>query len=466
MNQESSAGNFHCADLHWIAPVLPLFGSNLNNRAERSDRAEKSDCAEKSSGSRQAQVSRLERSSASHHAQVNRPDRSNASRQAQVFVVEDDPIIAMDLSERLGELGYKVCGTASRGETALQSIQALRPDIVLMDINLDGDMNGLEVARQLQGVYLVPVVFLTADSGLNFIKTASDLGAYGYLIKPFEERELHAAIQVALARGDFDAELRLVNALLEERVRERTASLENTWQELSEANRAKDEFLRNMSHEMRTPLNAIIGLTELLKVNPRIAALDADDDCVTEILNSGWHLLHLVENLFDLKEIDQAPAAIDLRPVDAEGVIGESLQLISHLAAVKGVRIERHASPLKLTQVVANRERLRQVLINLLSNAITYNPGGAVTVAIEPGATADTLAILIADSGIGMSEEQQARALQPFARFVPKGKVIGGIGIGLTVANRIAASMGGTLVIASKPGEGTRVTLSLRLAAA
>ena len=86
-----------------------------------------------------------------------------------MFVVEDDPIIAMDLSERLGDLGYKVCGTASRGETALQSIQALRPDIVLMDINLEGDINGLEVARQLQGVYLVPVVFLTADSGLNFI---------------------------------------------------------------------------------------------------------------------------------------------------------------------------------------------------------------------------------------------------------------------------------------------------------
>ena len=118
----------------------------------------------------------------------------------RVFVVEDEALIALDLSERLEVLGYEVCGTTTRGETAVQRIAELRPDLVLMDIKLAGSMDGVEVAQQLRERYDVPVVFLSAFVDSQLIARATRTNCYGYLVKPFEERELHATLQVALER--------------------------------------------------------------------------------------------------------------------------------------------------------------------------------------------------------------------------------------------------------------------------
>ena len=118
----------------------------------------------------------------------------------RVFVVEDEALIAMDLSEQLTALGYEVCGTTARGETAVQRITELRPDLVLLDVKLAGSMDGVEVAQQLRERYDVPVVFLTAYSDSPLIARATKTNCYGFLLKPLEERELHATLQVALAR--------------------------------------------------------------------------------------------------------------------------------------------------------------------------------------------------------------------------------------------------------------------------
>ena len=118
----------------------------------------------------------------------------------RVFVVEDEAVIALDLRERLEALGYEVCGHAARGESAAQKITELRPDIVLMDVNLAGPMDGVEVAQQLGECYSAPIVFLTAYSDPDLIARASRTNAYGYLVKPFDERELHATLTVALRR--------------------------------------------------------------------------------------------------------------------------------------------------------------------------------------------------------------------------------------------------------------------------
>ncbi|MCK7499161.1 MAG: diguanylate cyclase [Comamonadaceae bacterium] len=126
----------------------------------------------------------------------------------RVFLVEDEAVIAMDLCERLTALGYEVCGSAAQGETAVQGIAELRPALVLMDVNLAGSMDGVEVAQQLRERYDVPVVFLTAYSDPELIARVSQTSSYGYLVKPFEERELHATLQVALARHATERELR------------------------------------------------------------------------------------------------------------------------------------------------------------------------------------------------------------------------------------------------------------------
>ena len=130
------------------------------------------------------------------------------TKSTRIFVVEDEVVIALDLSERLEALGYEVCGTTTRGETAVQSIAELRPDLVLMDVNLGGSMDGVEVAHQLRERCDVPVVFLTAYSDSQLIARASQTNAYGYLVKPFEERELYATLQVALGRHAIERHLR------------------------------------------------------------------------------------------------------------------------------------------------------------------------------------------------------------------------------------------------------------------
>ena len=122
------------------------------------------------------------------------------TKSTRIFIVEDEALIAMDLCERLTALGYEVCGTATHGETTAQRIAELQPDLVLMDIGLAGSMDGVEAAQQLGERYDVPIVFLTAYSDSELIARASRTNSYGYLVKPFEERELHATLQVALAR--------------------------------------------------------------------------------------------------------------------------------------------------------------------------------------------------------------------------------------------------------------------------
>jgi diguanylate cyclase (GGDEF)-like protein/PAS domain S-box-containing protein len=124
---------------------------------------------------------------------------------ASIVVVEDERIVALDLSQRLAEMGYRVLGTAARGEDALRAVASLRPDLVLMDIDIEGSIDGIEAACRIRETSRTPVVFLTAYAEDETLARAQASRPYGYLIKPYESRELHAAIQVALARHDADA---------------------------------------------------------------------------------------------------------------------------------------------------------------------------------------------------------------------------------------------------------------------
>jgi PAS domain S-box-containing protein len=154
-------------------------------------------------------------------------------RRARVFVVEDEALIAMELEDRLTGLGYVVAGTASRGEKALELIPASAPDVVLMDIRLAGALSGIETAQRLRPLTHVPVIFLSAYSDEALLRQAGTVLPFGYLVKPFEERELHATIQMALYKHQMERALRESNVRLEEKVRERTAELARSRESLA-----------------------------------------------------------------------------------------------------------------------------------------------------------------------------------------------------------------------------------------
>jgi PAS domain S-box-containing protein len=144
---------------------------------------------------------------------------------ARIFIVEDEALIQMEIGDRLSQLGYVVCGAAARGEVAIGQIAETAPDLVLMDINLAGEIDGIETARRLRERSRLPIVFLTAYSDDALLRRAGETDPFGYLMKPFRERELHATIQMALLKHRLERTLHEANERLEEQVRERTAHL-------------------------------------------------------------------------------------------------------------------------------------------------------------------------------------------------------------------------------------------------
>ena len=152
-------------------------------------------------------------------------DANELTPATKVFVVEDEALIAMELQDRLSMLGYVVAGTASRAEEAVEAILEAKPDLVLMDVRLAGVMTGIDAAARLREKTDVPVIFLSAYSDAELLRQAGTVEPFGYLVKPFEERELHASIQMALYRHRMEKALRESHARLEERVAQRTAEL-------------------------------------------------------------------------------------------------------------------------------------------------------------------------------------------------------------------------------------------------
>ncbi|HYL92706.1 MAG TPA: response regulator [Alphaproteobacteria bacterium] len=150
---------------------------------------------------------------------------------ARVFIVEDEALISMELQDRLAAMGYSPCGQAVRAEAAFDRIVAAKPDVVIMDINLSGDIDGVEIAHRVRQHADIPVLFLTAYSDPELVERATATGSYGYLIKPFDERELRANIEFALFKHRIETELRLTNQLL----RQRTTDLETSNHQLQSA---------------------------------------------------------------------------------------------------------------------------------------------------------------------------------------------------------------------------------------
>ncbi|MBI5282644.1 MAG: PAS domain S-box protein [Candidatus Solibacter usitatus] len=163
-------------------------------------------------------------------------------RPAGIFIVEDEALIALEIKDRLAQLGYGIRGISARGEEALAQIAATRPDLVLMDVHLAGGMSGIETARRLRETSDVPVVFLTAYSDEDLLRQAVATEPFGYLVKPFQGRELHATIQMALYKHRTEREMKEANARLDEKVLARTAELE----EANAALRASEAFNRSL----------------------------------------------------------------------------------------------------------------------------------------------------------------------------------------------------------------------------
>ena len=255
-----------------------------------------------------------------------------------------------------------------------------------------------------------------------------------------------------------EAQLRASNEAAMAARREAEAARERA--ELSD--RAKSEFLANMSHELRTPLNAIIGFSDLMKIELHGALGDARYlEYVDDIHASGKHLLQIIADILDLSKIEAGMAELKESEVELQTTIEEVVRIIVPRAKAAEVRVEAFPAPPGL-RLQADELRLKQVLINLVANAVKFTPqGGFVTLAVrvrEDGA----LEITVTDSGIGIAAEDLPRVMEPFVQvgsaFARKQP---GTGLGLPLCKRMIELHGGSLTLESQPGIGTTATVVL-----
>ncbi len=233
------------------------------------------------------------------------------------------------------------------------------------------------------------------------------------------------------------------------------------------ASQAKSAFLSRMSHELRTPLNAILGFAQLMRLEAEAGDLVLKPYRVTLIESAARHLLELVNEVLDVSRIEAGHVDVRLVPLDLRRSLAEALPMVQGLAERQGVQLDMAACEGEPCWVMGDRLRLREVLINLLSNAIKYNvPAGRVACHIEPGGPAsEGVTLAVADTGVGLSEAQQAELFQPFNRVGAERSGIEGSGMGLFVSRRFVELMGGQIGVRSAPGQGTTMTVRLRPAA-
>jgi signal transduction histidine kinase len=264
------------------------------------------------------------------------------------------------------------------------------------------------------------------------------------------------------ALSDYHSRLQEFNLSLEEKVKQRTAELERANAEVARASKAKTEFLSRMSHELRTPLNAILGFSQLLE-NDQTLTPDQRDQ-VKEILGAGTHLLELINEVLDLSRIESGTIRLKLQPVNVMQTIEESLKMVMPQMRKKGIVVNIEDIEECRCMVIAEPLRLKEVFLNLFSNAVKYNgDNGRIKILCESQAD-EQLRICIIDNGPGLTKEQVNMLFEPFSRLGAEYSGIEGTGIGLTICRRLVGYMHGEIGVESEPGSGSRFYVQFQLA--
>ena len=222
------------------------------------------------------------------------------------------------------------------------------------------------------------------------------------------------------------------------------------------ANQAKSEFLSRMSHELRTPLNAVLGFAQILEMD----LPEEQQDSVRQIRRAGVHLLDLINEVLDISRIEGGQLALSPEPVRIADVVGEVVELMSPIAAGHDVTLQASDALNSRCYVLADRQRTKQIILNLTSNAVKYNnPGGNVVLRC----TVDLreAAITVQDDGIGIAEADLERLFIPFERLVAADSEIEGTGVGLAISQRLAIAMNGRIEVSSNVGRGSTFELVL-----
>jgi signal transduction histidine kinase len=398
-------------------------------------------------------------------------------RQARILIVDDEAADTALLERILRKEGYDNIDSITNPCLVLARQAEFRPDLIVLDIRMPG-LDGFQVLERLGEVRrdeFLPILITTGAADRTIRLQALEAGAQDLIAKPFDGAEVACRVRnLVQLRLMYEAQ-RASRLHVEKQVEERTATLHDALELLKQAERelsrrleksetagrAKSAFVAEMSHELRTPLNAILGFSELLR-DERFGPLGSPKykDYAAVIHESGSYLLRIANDLLDLSKAEAGKLDVRLEQVDANEVVTATVRMLAGLAKHAGVDV-RIDIPEDFPSLHTDEQRLGQVLVNIVTNALKFTPrGGFVTIQGRHNPVDGAALIVVSDTGVGIAPEDIPVALTPYGqvgqRNTGKHK---GTGLGLPLTKRLVEALGATFELRSKVGAGTVVTL-------
>jgi signal transduction histidine kinase len=387
-------------------------------------------------------------------------------RDYRLLIVDDDAVDRRLYGKLLAQLGPDTCHVqqAADGAVGLATLRAGQFDCVLLDFKLP-DMTGLEflAAAVVDGELPCAVVLITGQGNEAIAVQAMKRGVRDYLVKDqvnaaslwrtMTQAVIQTELQQRLARSLRD--LTAANLALEQEAAIRKAAeaeMRAAKEAAEQANQAKTRFVAMMTHELRTPLNGILGYAQLLRIETGLSV--RQDAHVGAMMQAGRHLLEMIERVLDFASIESGRMELHPVRVSVRDLTEGCIAFISPLASERALSllvVNAHDAP---RQIVADPSRLRQVLINLLGNAVKYTDAGSVELRVLAGAASGGLRIEVADTGRGIDAASRDRLFQDFERL-EAATTVEGTGLGLAIAARTIRLMGGSINYATNPNGGS-----------
>jgi signal transduction histidine kinase len=358
-----------------------------------------------------------------------------------ILIVEDELLIAKNLSHKLEKLGYQIVAIVCSGADAIQRAVEMNPDLILMDIVIKGDIDGIETAAIINQELDIPIIYTTAYADDETLQRAENTGSYGYLLKPFKERELHATIKIALRKHQEAVNMRKQIAFA-------AAKDEN-----------ESRFLSMVYHDLNTPLTTIQISAEMLEDCDYLGQQETINKTVERIKKAVTNMSVLLEDILMLSKADSGKTLLNLRSVNVIDLCNLTLDEFKPIASEKHLVTFRTQS--KPFYASLDAKLLHHLLTNLLSNAIKYSPSGG-NVSLELNCECQQVIFCVRDEGIGVTAADIGKLFHKFERGCNVGNIKGS-GLGLCIVKHIVDLHGGTISVESTIGKGSVFTVVLPL---